>query len=75
MSTIHAMVAQRLGVGILPSLAVQKIRGVRAVTLSPRQPRLFGQLLPRDAPASPALKAWSAIVRNAFNTRRELQVS
>ena len=72
MSTIHAMVAQRLGVGILPSLAVQKAcRGLRAVPLSPRQLRRFGQLLPRDASPSPALKAWSAIVHNAFKTRRD----
>lgn len=66
MSTIHAMVAQGLGVGILPSLAVQKVRGVRAVPLSPRQPRHFGQITPRDLPPTPALKAWSEIVQNAF---------
>jgi len=70
MSTIHAMVAQRLGVGILPSLAVQKCRGIRAVPLSPRQPRRFGELLPHDRSPSPALKAWSAIVHHAFKTRR-----
>jgi len=74
MSTIHAMVAQRLGVGILPSLAVQKVRGVRAVPLAPRQPRCFGQLLPRDAPSSPAVKVWSTIVQNAFKARRVLRV-
>jgi DNA-binding transcriptional LysR family regulator len=75
MSTIHAMVAQRLGVSILPSLAVQKgYRGVRAVPLSPRQPRRFGQLLARDAVLSPALNAWSTIVRNAFQSKhRPLQ--
>jgi DNA-binding transcriptional LysR family regulator len=67
MSTIRAMVAQRLGVSILPSLAVQGVdRGVRAVPLSPRQPRRFGQLLARDPVLSPALKAWSTIVHNAF---------
>jgi DNA-binding transcriptional LysR family regulator len=70
MSTIHAMVAQRLGVSILPSLAVQKAySGLRAVPLSPRQPRRFGQLLARDASYSPALKAWSAIVHNAFRAK------
>jgi DNA-binding transcriptional LysR family regulator len=70
MSTIHAMVAQRLGVSILPSLAVQKVyRGVRAVPLSPRQPRSFGQLLARDAVFGPALKAWSTIVHNAFQAK------
>ena len=70
-STIHAMIAQRLGVSILPSLAVQKLHGVRAVPLSPRQPRYFGQLLPRDAPPSPALTAWAAIVDKAFKTQRK----
>jgi DNA-binding transcriptional LysR family regulator len=75
MSTIHAMVAQRLGVGILPSLAVQKVRGVRSVPLSPRQRRCFGQLLPRDVPASPALKTWSTIVHNAFKAKQDLRVS
>jgi DNA-binding transcriptional LysR family regulator len=69
--TIHAMIAQGLGVSILPSLAVQKAyRGVRAVPLSPRHPRCFGQLLPRDTPASPALKVWSTIVQNSLKARR-----
>lgn len=70
-STIHAMVAQGLGVSILPSLAVQKAyRGVRAVALSPRQPRRFGQLLARDAALSPTVEAWSAIVRHAFRSKQ-----
>jgi DNA-binding transcriptional LysR family regulator len=70
MSTIHAMVAERLGVSILPSLAVQKgYHGVRAVPLSPRQPRRFGQLLARDAILSPALNVWSTIVHNAFQAK------
>jgi DNA-binding transcriptional LysR family regulator len=69
-STIHAMVAQRLGVSILPSLAVQKgYRGLRVVPLSPRRPRRFGQLLARDAVHSPALNAWSTIVHNAFQAK------
>jgi DNA-binding transcriptional LysR family regulator len=73
MSTIRAMVAQRLGVSILPSLAVQTVdRGVRAVPLSPRQPRRFGQLLARDAVLSPALQAWSTIVHNAFQAKHRL---
>jgi DNA-binding transcriptional LysR family regulator len=74
MSTIHSMVAQRLGVSILPSLAVQKAyRGVRAAPLSPRQPRRFGELLARDASPSPALKAWSTIVHNAFKAKHYLR--
>jgi DNA-binding transcriptional LysR family regulator len=73
MSTIQAMVAQGLGVSILPSLAVQKAyRGVRAVPLSPHQPRRFGQLLARDAVLSPALKTWSTIVNNAFQAKHRL---
>ena len=70
MSTIHAMVAERLGVSILPSLAVQRRRGIQAVPLSPRQPRHFGELLPLDGSANPVPKAWSAIVHDGFKTRR-----
>jgi DNA-binding transcriptional LysR family regulator len=66
-STILAMVAEGLGVAIVPQLALQGLpKGARAVSLKPRRFRRVGFLLRDDKPHKPALKAWISLVRNHF---------
>ena len=64
MDTLQAMVAEGLGVSLVPSLTlIRKPRNIRAIRLVPRQYRTFGILLPTDAVPSPALSRWLDLVR------------
>jgi DNA-binding transcriptional LysR family regulator len=66
LTTIHAMVAEGLGVSILPELAVRKqSRGIRTLKLSPRRFRRIGLLQPNSASATPSVQAWLALVATA----------
>jgi DNA-binding transcriptional LysR family regulator len=64
MDTLQAMVAEGLGVSLVPSLTlIRKPRNIRAIRLVPRQYRTLGILLPTDAVPSPALSRWLDLVR------------
>jgi DNA-binding transcriptional LysR family regulator len=64
MDTLQAMVAEGLGVSLVPSLAlVRKPKNIRAIRLVPRQYRTIGILLATDAVPSPALSRWLDLVR------------
>jgi DNA-binding transcriptional LysR family regulator len=64
MDTLQAMVAEGLGVSLVPSLTlVRKPRSIRAIRLVPRQYRTIGVLLATDAVPSPALSRWLDLVR------------
>jgi DNA-binding transcriptional LysR family regulator len=71
MSTIHAMVAEGLGVSVVPSNAVQEAsKRFRTLHLAPRRYRSIGLLLHRDGPRSPALEAWIALVIERLAQKR-----
>jgi DNA-binding transcriptional LysR family regulator len=64
MDTLQAMVAEGLGVSLVPSLTlIRKPKNIRAIRLVPRQYRTIGILLPTDAVPSPALSRWLDLVR------------
>jgi DNA-binding transcriptional LysR family regulator len=64
MDTLQAMVAEGLGVSLVPSLTlIRKPRNIRAVRLLPRRYRTIGILLATDAVPSPALSRWLDFVR------------
>jgi len=70
MSTIQAMVAENLGVSLVPSLSVRSVpRGTRTLQLSPRQFRRIGLLQPPDAPALPVVEAWTALTEAHFRQK------
>jgi DNA-binding transcriptional LysR family regulator len=65
MDTLQAMVAEGLGVSLVPSLTlIRKPRNIRAIRLVPRQYRTIGILLPKtDVIPSPALGRWLDLVK------------
>lgn len=66
-STIQSMVAEGLGVSLVPSMALgRNIKGIRALRLSPRQYRAIGLLQPPGAFETPVLRAWTDLVRSHF---------
>jgi DNA-binding transcriptional LysR family regulator len=63
--TIQAMVAEKLGVSLVPSLSVKnQHRGSRTLFLKPRRFRQIGMLRATDGPSTPALEAWVALTRS-----------
>lgn len=63
LSTIQAMVAQGLGVSLVPSLSIRNLNGSRALPLKPRQFRTIGMLRSSASVAGPAVEAWASLVR------------
>jgi len=64
MDTLQAMVAEGLGVSLVPSLTLtRKPKEIRAVRLVPRRYRTIGILLAADKAPSPALNRWLDLVR------------
>jgi DNA-binding transcriptional LysR family regulator len=61
--TIQAMVAQNLGVSLVPSLSVSKPRGCRTLVLKPRLFRRIGMLRSTTSVSTPALEAWISLTR------------
>ncbi len=62
--TIEAMVAEDLGVSLVPSLSIRKpMKGIRALQLAPRRFRKIGLLRAKNAPLTPALEAWIELIR------------
>jgi DNA-binding transcriptional LysR family regulator len=62
--TIQAMVAEGLGVSIVPRLALNAPpKGLRALSLKPRRFRRIGMLLQREGAQKPSVKAWLDLVR------------
>jgi DNA-binding transcriptional LysR family regulator len=63
--TIQAMVAEALGVSLVPSLSIRNMqRGSRALRLKPRLYRRIGMLFSAGGTATPALQAWVALTRS-----------
>jgi DNA-binding transcriptional LysR family regulator len=68
MDTIQAMVAEGLGVSIVPSLTLaRKPRNVRVLKLVPRRFRMIGLLLPLETIHSSALQRWTDLVKDKFS--------
>jgi DNA-binding transcriptional LysR family regulator len=64
MDTLQAMVAEGLGVSLVPSLTLtRKPKKIRALRLLPRRYRTIGILLASDTVPSPALSRWLDLVR------------
>jgi DNA-binding transcriptional LysR family regulator len=62
--TIQAMVADKLGVSLVPSLSVMNThRGSRALHLKPRLFRRIGMLRATGSISTPALEAWLSLAR------------
>jgi DNA-binding transcriptional LysR family regulator len=63
--TIQAMVAEELGVSLVPSLSVKNmIRGNRVLHLKPRLNRKIGMLRPIGGASTSALDAWAALTKS-----------
>jgi len=69
LSTIQAMVAQDLGVSLVPSLSIKDVQGVAAIPLKPRQFRSIGMLYASASVSNPALQTWMNLARDRL--RRE----
>jgi DNA-binding transcriptional LysR family regulator len=67
MPTIHAMVAEGLGVSLVPALSLEPSRDCRALSLAPRLFRRIGMLRPLNSMPSPALEVWMSLVRSRLN--------
>jgi DNA-binding transcriptional LysR family regulator len=64
LATIQAMVAEELGVSLVPSLSVAKSHpGARALALKPRRFRRIGMLRAIGGASTPAVEAWEGLVR------------
>lgn len=67
MDTLQAMVAERLGVSVIPSLCLrQRPRRTHVLRLSPRRYRSIGLLLPPESTPTPALARWIALAQRQF---------
>src|SRR5260370_31977832 len=62
--TIQAMVAQSLGVSLVPSLSVKNLRGCRAIPLKPRAFRRIGMLSSCVLVSTSAIDMWRKLVRS-----------
>ncbi len=63
--TIQAMVAEELGVSLVPSLSVSNMhKGSRALRLKPRLFRRIGMLRAVGGASTPALEAWVTFTRS-----------
>ena len=70
LATIGAMVAEGLGVSIVPSLACGTVlKGIRAISLTPKKFRRIGVLRSYSSPMTPAEEAWLTRTRNYFCKR------
>jgi DNA-binding transcriptional LysR family regulator len=67
--TIQAMVAENLGVSLVPSLSVGKLRGCRALALKPRLFRRIGMLRSATSAPTPAMEAWMSLTRTNLKRR------
>jgi len=73
MTTLKAMVAEGIGVSIIPSLAApQMTKGVRAVSLVPKKCREVGLILKRPDNLSPSLRAWISLVAERLDVDLQL---
>ena len=63
MATIHAMVAENLGVSLIPRLSVVRSRSCLALPLRPRIFRQIGMIWSVTRPATPVIQAWESLVR------------
>jgi len=69
MDTLQAMVAEKLGVSLIPSLCLrQRPKRTRVVRLSPRRFRTIGLLLAPGLIPSPGLSRWIDLVRAEFSS-------
>lgn len=68
--TIQAMVAEELGVSLVPSLSVGKSHpGTNALPLKPRLFRRIGMFLADGGALTPALDAWLTLARSRLKRR------
>jgi DNA-binding transcriptional LysR family regulator len=68
MATLKAMVAEGIGVSIVPSLAAQgPTKGARAVPLCPQRFRDIGLIVSRPDNVSAPVRAWIALVSETFD--------
>jgi DNA-binding transcriptional LysR family regulator len=72
MPTIQAMVAEDLGVSLVPRLSLRNVRGCRALALKPRLFRKIGMFRSGGAPSTPALEAWLALARISFKRSKRI---
>lgn len=63
MPTIQAMVAENLGVSLVPSLSVRDLRACRTLTLRPRLFRQIGMLSSATSALVPTVKAWISVTK------------
>jgi DNA-binding transcriptional LysR family regulator len=63
MPTIHAMVAEELGVSLIPRLSLAGGRACRALPLKPRQFRHIGMIRSTSYAPAHAAEAWLSLVR------------
>jgi DNA-binding transcriptional LysR family regulator len=68
--TIQAMVAQNLGVSLVPSLSVKELRGCRGIPLKPRAFRRIGMLSSSVSVSTPAIDTWRKLVRDRIGLQR-----
>lgn len=72
--TIQAMVAQNLGVSLVPSLSAKQVHGCRAVPLKPRAFRHIGMFTASGRISTPAMDTFKKLIRStqgAASDRRE----
>jgi DNA-binding transcriptional LysR family regulator len=73
MTTLKAMVAEGMGVSIIPSLAAQQVaKGVRAVSLVPKKFREVGLILKRKDGLSPSVRAWISLVAEMLDVNLQI---
>jgi DNA-binding transcriptional LysR family regulator len=74
MSTIHAMVAEHLGVSLIPRLSFITSGACRALPLKPRRFRSIGMIRAAVYTTTPAIAAWDALVKTMLR-RSKIAVS
>jgi DNA-binding transcriptional LysR family regulator len=72
MPTIHAMVAEELGVSLIPGLSLAGGRNCRALPLKPRLFRHIGMIRSTSYVPIPATEAWLSLVRTRMRQTNRL---
>lgn len=70
MPTIHAMVAEELGVSLIPHLSFARRRACRTLALKPRLFQHIGMIRSAAYVPIPATEAWLSLVRKRMKQRR-----
>jgi len=70
MSTIHAMVAESLGISLIPRLSFANYRACKTLPLRPRLYRQIGMIRSTSHVDTPPITAWENLIRTRLKASK-----